>query len=220
VVFFQFPKDHQQSCFQSQLSCYQSQQPVCYHTQLHTELLHFSTNIIPLFIGFDDSASVHFETVKMVCIILSHSLQHINDILEVVSLHLRQRGVTSFEAQTDALLSLWTALGERASGRGTYVHRREEKTPFLGFETPVFWGSKNKTHVCAVEQRFSRPCHRYRHMLSQHNRRAFDVHEVAVLCVHLDVVLPRLHFGVFGDVDATGGSLATALERRVGARKT
>jgi hypothetical protein len=34
--------------------------------------------------------------------------------------------VTSFEAQTDALLSLWTALGERASGRGTYVHRQAE----------------------------------------------------------------------------------------------
>ena len=40
--------------------------------------------------------------------------------------HLRKRGVTSFEAQTDALLSLWTALGERASGRGTYVHRQAE----------------------------------------------------------------------------------------------
>ena len=57
-------------------------------------------------------------------------------------------------------------------------------------------------------------------MLSQHNRRAFDVYEVAVLCVHLDVVFPRLYFGVSGDVDATGGSLATSLERRVGARKT
>jgi hypothetical protein len=40
--------------------------------------------------------------------------------------HLRKRGVSSMDAQTEALLSLWNALGERASGRGTYVHRQAE----------------------------------------------------------------------------------------------
>jgi hypothetical protein len=56
------------------------------------------TNIIPLFIGFNDSASVHFETVKMVCIILSHSLQHISDILEVVSLRKKDTIVRFYNA--------------------------------------------------------------------------------------------------------------------------
>ena len=40
--------------------------------------------------------------------------------------HLRKRGVSSMDAPTEALLSLWNALGERASGRGTYVHRQAE----------------------------------------------------------------------------------------------
>ena len=57
-----------------------------------------SRNITPLFIGFDDSDSVHFETVKMVCIILSHSLQHISDILEVVSLRKKDTIVRFYNA--------------------------------------------------------------------------------------------------------------------------
>lgn len=40
--------------------------------------------------------------------------------------HLRESGVDCFDGQTKALTALWNALGERASSRGTFVHRQAE----------------------------------------------------------------------------------------------
>ena len=40
--------------------------------------------------------------------------------------HLRESGVSCFDGQAKALTALWSALGERASSRGTFVHRQAE----------------------------------------------------------------------------------------------